>query len=361
MFVLFINIAENTGRVNAFSLGVFDSESVETPTIQIQANAVNAKNFNNKDSLIYNEVDMLAKGGPGDSEYTDVGTTGDDSLMPNLAALTTYTSKNERDKTIIYTVKSGDNVSKIAAEFGVTINTVLWANNLRATSYIKEGQELKILPVTGIQHDVKKGETVSGIAKKYKVKASDIIAYNGLPADGSLQVGETLIIEDGEMPQRYSAPRRRVISYAKSTINASKYFIFPTKGRKTQGIHGYNAVDVANRCGTPIYAAASGTIVSAKTTRSRARLGASVFGGYGNYVKIKHSNGTNTLYAHMKNVFVRAGQAVKQGQQIGVIGGGFEYINGRLFRMQGAGKSTGCHLHFEVRGAKNPLANYWRY
>ena len=63
----------------------------------------------------------------------------------------------------------------------------------------------------------------------------------------------------------------------------------------------------------------------------------------------------------MRDVFVTAGQSVKQGQQIGTIGGGFEYINGRLFRMQGAGKSTGCHLHFEVRGAKNPLANYWRY
>ncbi len=334
---------------------------MELSTIKASATSIQISNDSN--SLRFDSVDDPAKGGPGDSEYNDtIGTTGNDSLIPQLSALTINASQNKRSEPIKYTVKKGDTVSQIAAEFGITTNTILWANNLRASSYIREGQELTILPVTGVQHDVKKGDTVIKIAKKYKAKVSDIIAYNGLPADGSLQIGETLIIPDGEKPRVY-APKRRYSAprFAKSTINADQYYIFPVKGRKTQGLHRFNAVDIANRCGTPIYAAADGKILAAKTTRSRARVGASVFGGYGNYVKIQHPNGTATLYAHMMDVIVKEGQTVKQGQQIGTVGGGFEYINGRLYRMEGAGRSTGCHLHFEVRGAPNPTAKYWRF
>ncbi len=359
LLVSYVNYLENTGRADLFNFAYTKSEILKATNTRASVISIKDSNY---DSLVFDQSELQPKGGPSDIEFADISTTGDDSMAPVLPALTTYASQNQRNEILTYTVKKGDTVSQIAAEFGITINTVLWANNLKATSYIKEGQKLKILPVTGIQHDVKKGDTVLAIAKKYKAKASDIIAYNKLPADGSLQVGETLIIPDGEKPRTYM-PKRRTYAkaYSKSTVNSSKYYIFPVKGRKTQGIHGYNAVDIANRCGTPIYAAADGVVTSAKTTRSRARLGASVFGGYGNHVRIKHPNGTLTLYAHMKDVFVRTGQFVKQGEQIGTVGGGFEYINGRLYRMRGAGKSTGCHLHFEVRGAQNPMAKYWRF
>ena len=363
MFVFSFNVMENSGRISAFSLGILNAETdtLESTNRYARASVLSGRDFNSKDSLSYDEVDMPAKGGPEDIDYPEIGTTGDDSLTSSLAALTIYTSQNERVEQVIYTVEAGDTVSKIASEFGVTISTVLWANGLSATSYIKEGQELVILPVTGIQHDVKSGDTVLAIAKKYYAKADDIISYNGLPADGALQIGETLIVPDGEMPRVYAPVKRTVVTYAQSTVNANAYFIFPASGRRTQGPHGYNAIDVGNRCGTPIYAAAAGTITSAKATKSRARLGASVFGGYGNHVTIKHPNGTVTLYAHLKDIFVGNGGYVQKGQQIGTMGGGFEYINGRLLRMQGAGKSTGCHLHFEVRGASNPLSKYWRY
>ncbi|MDO8482413.1 MAG: M23 family metallopeptidase, partial [bacterium] len=64
-------------------------------------------------------------------------------------------------------------------------------------------------------------------------------------------------------------------------------------------------------------------------------------GGYGEYVVISHSNGTQTLYSHMSENITYPGMRVSQGQVIGYVGS--------------TGKSTGSHLHFEVRGAKNPF------
>ncbi len=362
IFMLFFNFMDASGKANIFNLDtrVFGSELFDAPTSFMSVRSVSSSH--NKDALIYSDIEVKAKGGPSQDEYEDISTTGNDALMFNLPALTINTSQNQRDGKIIYTVKQGDTVSKIAAEYGVTTNTILWANKLRATSYIKLGQELEILPVSGVKHTVKKRDTVSVLAKKYKAKQEDIIAFNSLPADGSLQIGDELIIPDGEMPRVYTK-RARTNSpvYTRSKVNANKYFIFPTRGTRTQGRHGYNAVDVGNKCGTAVYAAADGVVELARTTKSRARLGASVFGGYGNHIRIRHPNGTVTLYAHLRSIFVNPGQSVKQGQQIAAMGGGFEYVNGRLVRMQGAGKSTGCHLHFEVRGAANPLTRYWRY
>ncbi|MHB1118154.1 MAG: M23 family metallopeptidase, partial [Minisyncoccota bacterium] len=108
-------------------------------------------------------------------------------------------------------------------------------------------------------------------------------------------------------------------------------------GHKTQGIHGYNGIDIGAPTGTPIYAAAGGTVI---VSRFRT-LSNPWFGGYGNYVIIEHPNGTQTLYGHMSAVYVAVGAHVDKGQPIGEVGS--------------TGKSTGPHLHFEVRGAKNPF------
>ena len=112
--------------------------------------------------------------------------------------------------------------------------------------------------------------------------------------------------------------------------------MLPAIGFNWGRIHGRNGVDVANSCGTPIYAAADGSVTSAKTSGWN--------GGFGKFLKILHSNGTETLYAHVSRLLVAAGEYVTKGQQIAVMGS--------------TGRSTGCHLHFEVHGAKNPLAKY---
>lgn len=107
----------------------------------------------------------------------------------------------------------------------------------------------------------------------------------------------------------------------------------PTKGVRSQGIHGHNGVDIAAPVGTPVWAAADGKVIVARSGGWN--------GGYGSYVVISHSNGTQTLYAHLSRVDVTVGQSVTKGKTIGAMGN--------------TGKSTGPHLHFEVRGGKNPF------
>mgnify|MGYP001570348380 FL=1 len=217
-----------------------------------------------------------------------------------------------------------------------------------------------MLPVAGVKYEVKSGDTITALAQRFRADVQDIIAYNHLPADGSLRPGDALILPDGLMPQP-PRPKPTIIAGQQSSqiaagkVDSSKYFIFPTTGRRTQGLHGSNGVDVANECNTPIYAAADGQITTVNTTNSRARVGSAVYAGYGNHVKIKHPNGTETLYAHLKDMYVFEGQSVRQGSMIATMGGGFEYINGKRVRMEGSGRSSGCHLHFEVHGARNPL------
>lgn len=118
--------------------------------------------------------------------------------------------------------------------------------------------------------------------------------------------------------------------------SSTGYFSLPVPSAiRTQSIHGHNAVDLANKTGTPIFAAADGKVIVSK-------FDGKWNGGYGNYVVISHPNGMQTLYAHMSDVLVSVGDKVTQGQTIG--------------KMGETGLATGPHLHFEVRGGKNPFA-----
>jgi surface antigen/LysM repeat protein len=97
----------------------------------------------------------------------------------------------------IYTVVSGDTVSGIAAKNGITVNTVLWANDLDNVDQIKPGDQIFILPVAGVSYVVQSGDTLDAIATKYKAEKDKIMAYNGLPANGEVSVGDVIIIPDG--------------------------------------------------------------------------------------------------------------------------------------------------------------------
>ena len=245
---------------------------------------------------------------------------------------------NIRTGLMEYEVKEGDNPAKIAEAFGITTNTLLWANGLSASNYIKPGQKLVILPVSGVKHEVKPGDTLSALVKKYGGQEDRIIAFNNLPPDGELKPGMILIIPDGKMPI-ISTPRPTFSGANLPTL--SGYFIYPTTGYNWGRLHSYNAVDIANSCGTPIYAAAAGIVseaVSTGTCRSCNR-------GYGLYILIEHFNDTKTRYAHLSRLAVNAGSYVSQGQLIGYMGN-----SGKVYGV------TGCHLHFEVYGARNPLA-----
>ncbi|MEK7636739.1 MAG: peptidoglycan DD-metalloendopeptidase family protein [Patescibacteria group bacterium] len=243
-----------------------------------------------------------------------------------------------------YTVKEGDNLTAIAHSFGVTVNTILWANDIRNTRLIKPGDTLVILPVSGVQYIVKKGDTIESIAKKFNGSSYEITQFNGFGIGEKLAIGSEVIIPDGEVQEILTpsmpAPRLSVSRFA-SLPELIGYYLRPIIGGRNarvtkanpHGLHGYNGVDLANTCGLPVMASAEGTVLIARSSGWN--------GGYGRYAVISHENGTQTLYAHMRTVYVSVGQHIFQAQTVGTIGS--------------SGNSTGCHVHFEIRGAKNPF------
>ncbi len=247
-------------------------------------------------------------------------------------------SKRKNDQISIYEVKEGDTISQIANMFDVSVNTIKWANSLDRA--VVPGDSLVILPISGIKHTVKAGGTITDIAKKYKADAKEIALFNGVSIDASLVAGQEIIVPNVDLVHEEPKKSAKILAKKPASATApasggSNWMTNPAPGAyRSQGIHGYNGVDLAGPVGTPIYAAAGGTAIIVKADDGWN-------GGYGNYVVIKHNNGVQTLYAHMSSVNISSGETVAQGTKIGAFGN--------------TGKSTGAHLHFEVRGAKNPF------
>lgn len=240
----------------------------------------------------------------------------------------------------LYVVREGDTLGDISKMFNVSINTIVWANNLGTAKIIHPGQQLVILPVSGVEHKVVKGDTLSSLAKKYHSDVNEIAEFNGLDRGVALEIGSILIVPGGEIaaPAVKTIARIATNSYlggGGAEING--YYGNPVPGAVlTQRIHGWNGIDLGAPRGTPVYAAAAGFVIVAKNNGAWN-------GGYGNYVVITHTNGTQTLYSHMSRDIVSIGQSVERGQIIGYVGT--------------TGQATGPHLHFEVRGAQNPFAS----
>lgn len=248
---------------------------------------------------------------------------------------------------IEHEVKSGETVASIAQLYNLQSDTIIWLNNLNEKKpIIKEGQRLKILPVDGVLHKVKKGETVASIGKIYGLddaQAQGIINYpfNTFVNEETFQlaVGQDLVIPDGVRPSDTGVGATAVASKLTpdaGTISANGSFIWPASGRLTQGFRFYHkAIDIASHGGGPILAADSGRIIVAGWKDNS---------GYGNRIMIDHGNGYVTLYAHLSLIQVQEGQTVKRGDVIGQMGN--------------TGRSTGTHLHFEIRHGgtiENPL------
>ncbi len=288
----------------------------------------------------------------------------------------------------VYVVQPGDTLSEIAQKNGVSVGTILLGNDLTSSSKIKPGDQLVILPITSLKYTVKAGDTLESIAKQYNADPSEIGIYNSVD-DSSLTAGSQIFIPDAEAgaststtssnqtvsssstaPTTVTKPTKVSVSTTKVKVSTKilsgspascgdviplannpaepshdvgpagtcaqiSYYIAPLAHYiQTQNIHGYNAVDLAAPIGTPIMAAADGTVIIAKEGGWN--------GGYGSYVVITHPNGSQTLYAHMSQVAATVGETVSQGQVIGYVGE--------------TGDATGPHVHFEIRdGIRNPF------
>jgi LysM repeat protein len=264
------------------------------------------------------------------------------SASTDSPTIDTQISSKVRDSIIDYKVQEGDTVASIANKFGVSLDTIRWENSL-TKDRIKVGQNLKILPVTGIAHTVSKGDTVYSIAKKYDSNSQAIIdfPFNTFTNDETfeLAIGQIVIVPEGVMPAPAVAPRVRQVTPDAGSVTASGQFVWPTAGSITQRHTWYHpGLDVANSVGTLVVAADSGRVIYAGWDGT----------GYGNMVFIDHGNGFKTRYGHLSQVMVISGQNIGRGQAIG--------------KMGSTGRSTGSHTHFEIylNGVRvNPL-NYLR-
>ncbi len=273
----------------------------------------------------------------------DITTIDDTALVAEIGpsgTINNIEARTNQGKISLYVVRRGDTLSGVAKIFNVNLHTILWANDLPRNATISYGQTLIILPVDGVQHVIKKGDTLKSITKKYQGDVDEVILLNNLSDMNSLIPGDIIVIPNGTEP---ADPQSTIVKNSRRQTIArypsyKGYYShpFPTMRLKTQGIHGYNGVDLGGPVGEPVLAAAEGTIIV-----SNYRGGNPWFGGYGNYIVIEHANGTQTLYAHLSDVFITIGTRVEKEQVIGSVGN--------------TGRSTGPHLHFEVRGARNPF------
>jgi LysM repeat protein len=260
------------------------------------------------------------------------------------------TTPQKRATTIIYIVKSGDNITTIARQFNINATTILWANDLTAYSPIHENDKLRIPPVSGVLVKIKSGDNLRKIADKYSVSVEQIISANNLSSAGKLVIGQEIIVPNARKisdiqsiasnnkPKNIvSAVKSLIKPKEKATVSGTK-LQWPTQGYRITQYYSWRhtGLDIGNKVGTPLYASEDGVVETSGWNS----------GGYGYMVLINHGNGIKTRYAHASKLFVSSGERVSRGQVIAYMGS--------------TGRSTGPHIHYEVYvGGKrvNPL-NY---
>jgi murein DD-endopeptidase MepM/ murein hydrolase activator NlpD len=276
--------------------------------------------------------------GTDDGQYVDEDPASY-QLIANAVRVVPETAPGDRPPTRTrieeYVVQPGDSLGSIARQFGLMTSTIMSANGLSARSIIRPGQTLKIMPVDGVIYKTKSGDTLSKIAKTYSTDAEKIMAANGMADASSLAVGMELILPDGRAPAPPPPAPSRIAGSLKDVfvpppaaadVVGTGRLLWPTAARRITQYFKYRhtGVDIAGPTGTSIYAADDG-VVSFSGWNS---------GGYGNMIIVDHGNGVLTRYAHASRNMVAAGDTVKRGDVIALMGS--------------TGRSTGPHLHFEV-------------
>ncbi len=265
----------------------------------------------------------------------------EDDALSLYPVFHTVIQEKPRESVITYTVQAGDTVFDIARRFGITPETIMWSNPELEDNpdWLPVGMEIVILPVSGVYHTVKAGDTVEKLAKEYKVDPSAIINFplNNLKPPYELTPGQKIIVPGGEKPYKPKVVRHYTGPIPEGAARGTGRFAWPIDGPLyiTQYFWRlHRAIDIGVPEGTPVYAADSGFVVYAGWNDQ----------GYGKLVIIDHRNGFMTYYAHLSVVKVNVGMSVHKGQIIGLSGN--------------TGKSTGPHLHFEIRlngVPRNPL------
>lgn len=296
-------------------------------------------------SYIYRRPVVIEASG---DNLDSIGVPQADTMVMNASLNTLVPKDRARTSMEEYVVKRGDTLSSIALSKEISVQTILWANNMSSSDYLKLGQTLKIPPTDGVVVTIAKGDTVESLAKKYSADAANIVDFNWLESPYTLVVGTEMFIPNGEMPVVVvkkpvyaSVPS----SYQQSSVpygggvanpNVGRFLGWPVGGPSaiSRGFNtriGHYGIDIyPTGGGRPnVVAACSGTVISAGWGYG------GKYAGYGYYTHVDCKNGYTILNAHMNKLYVSAGQAVSKGQALGLIGD--------------TGVAYGVHTHFELR------------
>jgi murein DD-endopeptidase MepM/ murein hydrolase activator NlpD len=289
----------------------------------------------------------------------------------------------------LYHAKNGDNLASIAKDNNLDFFTILSVNGLGESNDISIGQRLRIPNQRGVMHRIRRGESIEDVALMYDVNIRKIIRVNQILDPEDIKSGLELFIPDAKTTldfqkqlltksgigleksgvvhdddNRQNRKTKTIVAVAskskktntknsrnnkeKADIEESVKFAsgtavgLPCEKTKTSSSYGYRrdpfngrrafhaGTDMTPGYGSDVYAAIEGTVTYAGW-----------MGGYGKLVVVTNKNGTSTRYGHLSKINVRKGTAVRQGQQLGAVGS--------------TGRSTGSHLHFEVRQDDKPL------
>ncbi|MDP2656027.1 MAG: peptidoglycan DD-metalloendopeptidase family protein [bacterium] len=272
------------------------------------------------------------------TDTSDIANNSGSLIKPNIP--TEEAAAKSDDTTFTYVVQTGDTIGAIAQKFEISSQTLIWANNLSASGYIRPGQKLVVLPVDGILYKVKSGDTLLRLARVYGTDVPSVVAQNRLTGANDIHIGETLILPGG-VPPTPITPSSSLASRIKETVTSSVKpssassaltsgigMIWPTTAHTISQYFSWRhtGVDIAGPISNTIFAAQDGTVLQADASGYN--------GGYGKTILLSHANGIKTRYGHASKLFVTAGQHVKKGEAIAMVGS--------------TGRSTGPHLHFEV-------------
>jgi len=247
-----------------------------------------------------------------------------------------------------YSVKQGDSLWSIANAFNLDINTIFGCNTIKNPDFLKLGMVLRLPNQDGILYKVRKKDTVSGIAKRFGSFAEAILAANGMGSEKELVAGKEIFVPGAkpleENREEAPKPRKKVGGVKVPSPSGAVYsrsFTWPVVGRinsrfgwRRDPFSGrrdfHTGLDIKGPTGRAIVASKAGAVSYAGW-----------MSGYGRTVVVDHGGGYTTLYAHCSRLLVRSGSRVKQGQTIAAVGS--------------TGRSTGSHLHFEVRVNGRPI------
>jgi murein DD-endopeptidase MepM/ murein hydrolase activator NlpD len=245
-------------------------------------------------------------------ELADSGRLSSDEALdlPPLPATLSYST---------YTVRSGDTIGGIAKKFGRSMDSIISANGIENVKALRSGTSLRIPNIDGLVHRVRSGETIGSIAKQYKIETTRLVDANDL-GSSTLLPGQSLFIPGARLPE----------TQLKQALG--QFIAWPVRGRLSSyfgyrndpftGVRRFHAgIDIVTDTGTPIRAAAAGTVSDVGYNAN-----------FGNYIIMSHAGGIQTLYGHLSSSTVAKGAKVGQGAMIGLSGN--------------TGYSTGPHLHF---------------